>query len=675
MATFRFGHTVDIHWNGYDIVGEGGTVFSIPDQLYEEFEGDLRPVEPTLEWIDTNEFQTLKDSVTSYTVIGTSPISIASTSSTKTWSLIDGGVTSAKIADLAVNASKINSGTATNGYVLTADGASGAAWAAQTGSGGGISAITGVSPISATVVGANATVSLNANYQTAGTYVTSISGTSPITASGTTAVTVGIDQAALTAGAATTAEGLRTYVKNASGSAMTKGQAVSIAGADGTNVLIQLASATAESTSALTLGLLAQDLANNAFGWVVESGYIGGLDTSTASAGQSVYLGNTPGSRVYGAPPTEPSQGVYLGVVARSNLNNGEILVKVQNGYELDELHDVSATSPSDGDIIQYKSSSTLWTKSSIANAGIAASVHTHAYQPAGTYVTSVTGTAPISATTNTATNAVTLSLNASYQTAGTYVTSVTGDAAVSASGTTSISLAHTTTDGYHHVPATSTTNSGKFLKAGATAGSEAWANIALSDVTTGNYVATVAGGTGVTVTGADANGATKTVAIGQAVATNSSPTFTNITSTGYMTMGAAIDTYSEGGGTASATSVGTSYIDVPSNQVTFTPSFVGQPWLIVCNASAHTNNATSQYVLFAINDGTTDQFYLRTFNAGSTLNYTTNISGTSVYVATGTSSVTLKLRVRMQTSTGVTVTVYYTRLHAIPLVAAKDPA
>lgn len=42
----------------------------------------------------------------------------------------------------------------------------------------------------------------------------------------------------------------------------------------------------------------------------------------------------------------------------------------------------------------------------------------------------------------------------------------------------------HPTGDGNHHVPATGTTNAGKYLKAGATAGSEAWSNIAASDIT-----------------------------------------------------------------------------------------------------------------------------------------------------------------------------------------------
>lgn len=387
MAKFTFGKTVDIHWNGYEIVGPALTEFTIPDQLYDEFESDFRDIEPSLTWIDTNEFATLSASVSASTLSATTPIALTSTSTGKIISF--------------------SSGTALNGYLLAANGSGGTIWnPASTSS---LTSVIGVAPISTIITGGTVSVSLSANYQTAGTYVTSVVGSSPVSASGTTAITVSVDQTAITANSATNAEVIRTYVKNTSGSAMTKGQAVYVSGADGTNVTISLSSASTEATSSKTLGLLAQDLANNAFGYVIESGLITGIDTSAATAGQTVWLGNTAGSRVYGAPPAEPSHSVYLGVVARSNVNNGEILVKVQNGYELDELHDVSAGSPTDLDIIQYKNSSGMWTKASIANAGIAASVHTHDYQATGTYVNAVIGTSPVSVLTSSGTSTVSI--------------------------------------------------------------------------------------------------------------------------------------------------------------------------------------------------------------------------------------------------------------------------
>jgi hypothetical protein len=147
VATFRFvGRDINIHWNGYDIKGPAGTVFSIPDQLYEEFEGDLRGAEPSLEWIDTNEFLTLTNAVSVTGLEGSFPISVSTT-------------TSGKIIG-------VTSSTASDGFVLTANGSGGVAWEALPGDATGITNIIGTSPISAAVSGTSATISLTANYST-----------------------------------------------------------------------------------------------------------------------------------------------------------------------------------------------------------------------------------------------------------------------------------------------------------------------------------------------------------------------------------------------------------------------------------------------------------------------------------------------------------------------------
>jgi len=300
VAKFTFGKAVDIHWNGFEIVGPALTEFSIPDQLYEEFEGDFRDIEPSLTWTDTNEFATLSASVSASTLSATAPIALTSTSTGKIISF--------------------SSGTSPNGYILSADGSGGTIFTPASTS--GLTSVVGVSPISAAVSGGTVSVSLDASYsssthdhsgtyQPAGTYVTSVVGTSPVSASGTTAITVTIDQTLLTAGAATTAEGLRTPVKNSTGSTITKGSAVYVTGADGTNALIGLASATSDATSAKTLGIAANTMTNNAFGYVIESGQISNIDTSAATAGSSVWLGATPGSLVFNTPPAEPDHAVY----------------------------------------------------------------------------------------------------------------------------------------------------------------------------------------------------------------------------------------------------------------------------------------------------------------------------------------------------------------------------
>jgi hypothetical protein len=50
-----------------------------------------------------------------------------------------------------------------------------------------------------------------------------------------------------------------------------------------------------------------------------------------------------------------------LGNVVLDNPSTGKIYVKVQNGYELDELHDVLITSTANGDLLKYDSATGLW--------------------------------------------------------------------------------------------------------------------------------------------------------------------------------------------------------------------------------------------------------------------------------------------------------------------------
>lgn len=143
-------------------------------------------------------------------------------------------------------------------------------------------------------------------------------------------------------------------VKNASGSSMPKGSVVYISGATGGDALVTLADADSEATSSKTLGLLAATIANGAYGNVIEAGLLSGVNTASATAGQSVWLSSTAGGFVFNAPPAKPAHSVYLGVVTRVHATEGEILVKVQNGYELNELHDVDAGSPTTGQVLQW---------------------------------------------------------------------------------------------------------------------------------------------------------------------------------------------------------------------------------------------------------------------------------------------------------------------------------
>jgi hypothetical protein len=156
-------------------------------------------------------------------------------------------------------------------------------------------------------------------------------------------------------------------VRNSSGVSMPKGSVVYINGATGNKPTVALAQANSDASSAQTLGLLQTTLANNAEGNVVIVGSVIDLNTSAFSEGQQLYLSPTTAGVYTTTKPYAPSHLVYVGVVTRSHVSLGVIEVKVQNGYEMDELHNVSAQSPSNNDGLFYNTTTSLWEKKSIA--------------------------------------------------------------------------------------------------------------------------------------------------------------------------------------------------------------------------------------------------------------------------------------------------------------------
>jgi hypothetical protein len=67
---------------------------------------------------------------------------------------------------------------------------------------------------------------------------------------------------------------------------------------------------------------------------------------------------------------------VFLGIVTRGQQVNGEIFVKVQNGFEINELHDVLigsgySSTPADNDLLAYDTASGLWKNQTAAQAGL----------------------------------------------------------------------------------------------------------------------------------------------------------------------------------------------------------------------------------------------------------------------------------------------------------------
>ena len=217
-------------------------------------------------------------------------------------------------------------------------------------------------------------------------------------------------QAALAGGTAV-AKNLEVYVRNQSGSTITAGSIVYISGATGNRPLITLAQANNDANSAQTIGFVKTSIANNDFGNVIIRGELEDLDTSALTEGAQLYLSPTTAGTWTTTKPSAPQHLVYVGIVLRSHPTQGTILVAVQNGYELGEIHDVALSSPANLDLLTYESSTDLWKNKSFSTLGLLTSA-----DAASTYQT-ISGMSSYLTTASAASTYQTLSGMSSYLT------------------------------------------------------------------------------------------------------------------------------------------------------------------------------------------------------------------------------------------------------------------
>lgn len=161
------------------------------------------------------------------------------------------------------------------------------------------------------------------------------------------------------------------YVTNADSVTITKGQPVYAFGGVGDRMTVKLAYNTLDSSSAQTVGLvMSASIAAGQKGIIITQGLLYGLNTlSTFNNGDTVYLGDTAGT-ITNVKPYAPNHLVYLGIVTTASAGAaGRMYVRVQNGYELDEIHNVQAQNPTLKDTLYFDNTVTpnQWKTASIS--------------------------------------------------------------------------------------------------------------------------------------------------------------------------------------------------------------------------------------------------------------------------------------------------------------------
>jgi hypothetical protein len=221
----------------------------------------------------------------------------------------------------------------------------------------------------------------------------------------TSIATTAFVQAGLLGGTAV-ARNLEVEVRNQSGASIPAGSIVYISGATGNKPLITLSQANNDANSAQTMGFVKTTIANNGTGYVIVRGVLDNIDTSALTEGVQLYLSPTTAGTWTTTKPSAPQHLVYVGIVIRSHPNLGTILVAVQNGYELDELHDVSAQTPADLDLLSYESSTSLWKNKTFSALGLLTSANASTtYAP----IADAALTGNVTITSNSATAALTI--------------------------------------------------------------------------------------------------------------------------------------------------------------------------------------------------------------------------------------------------------------------------
>lgn len=134
---------------------------------------------------------------------------------------------------------------------------------------------------------------------------------------------------------------------------------------------VKLARADVDATSAKTIGMVYDtSIAAGGDGYIIIQGVIEGVNTGAYSSGDTLYLSGTTFGGVTNVKPYAPTHLVYVGVVERANAGNGQIYVRCQNGYELNEIHDVDliTTPPVNNDVLTYVTgTNNLWKPRSVS--------------------------------------------------------------------------------------------------------------------------------------------------------------------------------------------------------------------------------------------------------------------------------------------------------------------
>ena len=149
---------------------------------------------------------------------------------------------------------------------------------------------------------------------------------------------------------------------------------VRVSAAQGQRLAVSLAQANNDANSKDTLGIVCENISNNQEGFIVNVGQVteinttGSLQGETWADGDLIYLSPFTAGKMTNIKPTAPNHSVILGYVEYAHSQHGKIYIKIDNGYEIGELHDVYAPNPTNGQGLFWNSTNSRYQLQSVTN-------------------------------------------------------------------------------------------------------------------------------------------------------------------------------------------------------------------------------------------------------------------------------------------------------------------
>jgi len=155
------------------------------------------------------------------------------------------------------------------------------------------------------------------------------------------------------------------YVRNpAGGSTLPKGAVVAVKGSSSNRLEVELCNATAPGLGCRTLGVVMGNIPSPGFGFVSTFGLLRGFDTGAIIGGgvvegSELFISSTSGV-LSTQPQASPGRRVTVGYVVTTGAQ-GAIFVTVRRGLSVDELDNVFAPTPANGQVIRYLSATSRY--------------------------------------------------------------------------------------------------------------------------------------------------------------------------------------------------------------------------------------------------------------------------------------------------------------------------